>query len=367
MLSHSLPARPALSPLSCVTSVLPCHGAAGAAHTSGGGGGGSGGGGGGSGGGDGGGVGVGSSGGGGGGGGGGDGGGGVGGGGNDAGYGDGGGKGEASALPSPAHGGTPAAKAACGGGKARAREQPPNTASGPTPPEDFTGELGDAAELRRLEEALAVGKHFIGHNKVASYRPHPRIWHGFCGVRYLPAEQKWRVKVVEGEELPGRHPTLVAAATALAKRLGVEVPALGCGVDGEGAGGVGGGGGGGGGGIADGEVECDGYDESEAAQIERVAAELGLPHAATHEAHQAAVRNTWEVECDGYDEIRPWDAKCHSELSQSLHAVQEADSQLAQGVYTAQLSELQTSQAALQPAPSPALWPTPPPAPSPAT
>ena len=29
------------------------------------------------------------------------------------------------------------------------------------------------------------------------------------------------------KELPGRHPTLVAAATALALRLGVEVPALG--------------------------------------------------------------------------------------------------------------------------------------------
>ena len=42
-----------------------------------------------------------------------------------------------------------------------------STASGPTPPEDFTGELGDAAELRRLEEALAVGGHFIGHNQVA--------------------------------------------------------------------------------------------------------------------------------------------------------------------------------------------------------
>ena len=103
-----------------------------------------------------------------------------------------------------------------------------STASGPTPPEDFTGELGDAAELRRLEEALAVGKHFIGHNTVAPYKPHPRIWHGFCGVRYYQAEQKWRVKVPpgqHGEELPGRHPTLVAAATALATRLGIQVSA----------------------------------------------------------------------------------------------------------------------------------------------
>ena len=44
-----------------------------------------------------------------------------------------------------------------------------STASGPTPPEDFTGELGDAAELRRLEQALAVGGLFIGHNQVVPF------------------------------------------------------------------------------------------------------------------------------------------------------------------------------------------------------
>ena len=128
-----------------------------------------------------------------------------------------------------------------------------NTASGPTPPEGFTGQLGDAAELRRLEEALAVGGHFIGHDQVArTFRNCPRIWHGFCGVRYQAKEQKWRVKAVGDEkELPGRQPTLVAAATALAKHLGVEVPALGCGVGG-GVGGVGGGGGGSSGGVGDG-------------------------------------------------------------------------------------------------------------------
>ena len=116
-----------------------------------------------------------------------------------------------------------------------------NTASGPTPPEGFTGQLGDAAELRRLEEALAVGGHFIGHDQVArTFRNCPRIWHGFCGVRYQATEQRWRVKAMGDEkELPGRHRTLVAAATALAMHLGVEVPALGCGADGERAGGVG--------------------------------------------------------------------------------------------------------------------------------
>ena len=183
----------------------------------------------------------------------------------------------ASAPPSPARGGAPApaAKAArVGGGKASKasaaegatrEQQPPDAASGPTkyPPEGFTGELGDADELRRLEEALAVGGHFIGHDQVArTFGNCPRIWHGFCGVRYQATEQRWRVKAMgDAKELPGRHRTLVAAATALAKHLGVEVPALGCGADGEraggvgvggGVGGVGGGGGGSSGGVGDG-------------------------------------------------------------------------------------------------------------------
>ena len=144
------------------------------------------------------------------------------------------------APPTPAHGGAPgpapapAAKAARRGGKASATEQPPDAASGPTPPEDFNGELGDAAELRRLEEALAGHElnPFVGHNGVTPFKPHSRIWHGFFGVRYLPPKEgrqgKWRVKVRGvGKELPGRPLTLVAAATALANYLKVEVARVG--------------------------------------------------------------------------------------------------------------------------------------------